>query len=57
MFWAALFSTAIAFSLIWAFITQSWMSAASFIQAETSQIQTYKPSAKTNQNLTELLVS
>ena len=57
MFWAALFSTAVAFSLIWAFITESWINAASFIQAETKQIQTYKPSQKTNQSLTELLVS
>ncbi len=57
MFWAALFSTAVAFSLIWAFITQSWINAANFIQAETSQIQTYQPNAKTNQNLSELLIS
>lgn len=56
MFWAALFSTAVAFSLIWAFMSQSWMNAAAFIQAETSQIQSYKASQKTNQSLAELLV-
>ncbi len=54
MFWAALLSAIAGLTLILTFMAQAWTVSSSLLNSEISNIQSYKPSAKANQQLTEL---